>query len=80
MRRATITLPDDLDQAIEAFMKDQPVAATLTAVAQAALREYLIQRGYLPSGKTFWLTPAEHGSGDSTVSLDHDRVFAEEHI
>jgi hypothetical protein len=80
MRRATITIPDDLDQALEAFMKDQAVAATLTAVAQTALREFLVQRGYLPSGKRFWLTPAEHGSDESSVSLEHDRVFAEEHV
>lgn len=47
MRRATITLPDELEEALEAYRRDQEVPPALTAVAQVAIREYLAGRGYL---------------------------------
>ena len=45
MKRATITLPDDLEQALERFVDEQDVPVQLTAVVQAAVREYLGERG-----------------------------------
>jgi hypothetical protein len=38
MNRATITLPDDLEQALERFVEEQEVSVQLTAVVQAAVR------------------------------------------
>jgi predicted transcriptional regulator len=77
MRRATVTLTDDLEQALEAYREAQDVSPTLTAITQAALREYLAQRGFLRTRRTFWLTPAEQGSGDPHASRDHNRYVAE---
>ncbi len=41
MRRATITLPDGLDEEVERFRRDQPARPSLTSVVQAALERYL---------------------------------------
>ena len=79
MRRATITLPDELEIALEAYLNSQDVPLPLTAVAQAALREYLARRGFVSSSvdRTFRITPAERGSGVRDVSSEHDRHFSE---
>ena len=79
MKRATITLPDELEGALEAYRRSQDVPLALTAVAQAALREYLERRGFLssPAGRSFMITPAEKGSTSNNVSAEHDRYFAE---
>ena len=79
MKRATITLPDELEDALEAYRRSQEVPLALTAVTQAALREYLGRRGFLspPAGREFVITPAETGSGSNDVSAEHDRYFAE---
>ncbi|HZQ97193.1 MAG TPA: hypothetical protein VFC93_00095 [Chloroflexota bacterium] len=37
MRRTTITLPDELSDAIERLRRDQPVPAPLSGVVQAAI-------------------------------------------
>ena len=79
MKRATITLPDELEEALEAYRRSQDVPLPLTALTQAALREYLEKRGYLSpsSGRTFGITPSERGSGMRDVSSEHDRYLAE---
>jgi hypothetical protein len=77
MRRATITLPDEMQIAVEAYIRAQEATPTLNAVVQAALREFLDARGFLAPREPFWLTPAEHGSGHRDTSRDHDRVLAE---
>ncbi len=77
MRRATVTLTDEIENALEAYQQAQDVQPSLTAITQAALREYLAQRGFLRTRRTFWLTPAEHGSGDPYASRDHNRTVAE---
>ncbi len=79
MKRATITLPDELEYALEAYRRSQDVPLPLTALTQAALREYLARRGFLsPSEKRpFKVTPAKKGSGTKDVSSEHDRYFAE---
>jgi len=48
MKRATITLPDDIEQVLAAYLDEQEVPLALTAVVQTALRDYLAERGYLP--------------------------------
>jgi metal-responsive CopG/Arc/MetJ family transcriptional regulator len=47
MKRATMTFPDDLAQAVEEYVRAQEAPPALTAVVQAALREYLRERGFL---------------------------------
>lgn len=76
MKRATITVTDELEEALEAYRRDQEVPPGFTAVTQAALREYLMSRGYLPHTRPLRLTPAEEGSGHSDVSRNHDRYLA----
>jgi hypothetical protein len=76
MKRATITLPDDLEQALERFVDEQDIPVQLTAVVQAAVREYLGERGYLPSASKLRIRPAERGSGKDDVSASHDRYLS----
>lgn len=83
MRRVTITVPDELEQALVEYQQAQDVPPTLTAIVQTALRYYLeqqdpwIRRGYRPAPGPFHITPDEHGSGRSDISVNHDRVAAE---
>ena len=80
MKRATITLPDELEEALAAYRRSQELPLPFTALTQAALREYLEKRGFLPpssSGRTFVITPSGHGSGKSDVSSEHDRYLSE---
>lgn len=77
MRRATVTLTDELEQALDAYIEKQPVTPTLTAVVQAALRDFLAAQSSDDQPKKFWLTPAEIGSGDPHASRDHNRILAD---
>jgi hypothetical protein len=78
MRRATITLPDEIEQALDAYFDDQQIQPALTAVVQAALRDYLAERGYFPSAHPLKVTPAKQGSGRQDISAAHDRYLAEQ--
>jgi hypothetical protein len=78
MKRATITMSDEIEAAVEAYRRDQEAPLPLTSLAETALREFLIERGYLPSGRILYLTPAEKGTGKHDVSTNHDRYFADE--
>lgn len=83
MRRVTVTLPDDLEQALIEYQQAQDVPPSLTAIVQQAIRQYLAQRGpfggraFIPAQGPLWFTPDEHGSGRSDISVNHDRVAAE---
>jgi Arc/MetJ-type ribon-helix-helix transcriptional regulator len=72
MKRATMTLPDDLAKAVDEYVQAQEARPALTAVMQTALREYLRQRGYLREYRPLKITPAKKGSGRSDVSKNHD--------
>jgi len=78
MRRATVTIPDDLEASLEAYDRQQDVSPSLTAVLQSALREYLARRGFRAAPKTLRITPAKRGSGARDVSIRHDSYLAEE--
>jgi hypothetical protein len=71
MKRATMTLPDDLAEAVDRYMKAQEVRPPLTTVVQAALREYLRERGFLRTYRPLKITP-KGDSGRSDVSINHD--------
>ena len=75
MRRATVTISEELDASLNAYMNRQEVTPALTAVVQTALREYLARRGYTSTGK-FRITPARKGSGFRDTSIRHDRYLA----
>ncbi len=76
MRRATVTIDSNLDEALRNYVSGMEAAPTLTAIVQAALREYLVRRGALAPSRPFHITPAKKGSGKSDVSKNHDRYFA----
>jgi len=78
MRRATVTIPDDLEASLEAYDRQQDVSPSLTAVLQSALREYLARRGFRAAPKTLRITPAKRGSGARDVSIRHDSYLAKE--
>lgn len=71
MKRATVTLPDDLADAVESYTRAQNVPPALTAVVQTALREYLRERGFLRSYRPLKLEPLGD-SGRSDISVNHD--------
>jgi metal-responsive CopG/Arc/MetJ family transcriptional regulator len=76
MRRATVTIPDDLAKAVESYVRAQEARPALTTVVQAALRQYLTERGYLRAAGRLRITPVRCGSGRRDVSLAHDRYLA----
>jgi hypothetical protein len=76
MKRATMTLPDDLAEAVETYQRAQEAPPNLTTVVQAALRQFLGERGFLPVRRTMKITPAKKGSGRRDVSQEHDRYLA----
>jgi hypothetical protein len=47
---------------LERFVDEQAVPVQLNAVVQAAVREYLCERGYLPSKSALRIRPAKQGS------------------
>jgi hypothetical protein len=82
MRRATITLPDDLEAELESYLETQDATPSLTSMVEAALRRYLAEkrleaRQYRPPEKPLRVTSAKKGSGAGDASLDHDRYLAE---
>lgn len=71
MKRASMTLPDDLAEAVERYTQAQEAPPALTTVVQAALREYLRERGYLRQYRPLKITP-KGNSGRRDVSREHD--------
>jgi len=76
MKRATITIQDDLETVLDSYVKSQEVPPTLTALVQAALGEFLARRGAAPPANPLRITPAKKGSGKSDISRRHDEYFA----
>ncbi|HSS97827.1 MAG TPA: hypothetical protein VLK33_12390 [Terriglobales bacterium] len=75
MKRATMTLPDDLAEAVEDYRQAQEASPSLTTVVQAALREYLRERGFLGKYRPLKIE-AVGRSGRRDVSEKHDEYFA----
>ena len=78
MRCATVTISDDLEDSLDAYNRQQDVSPSLTAVLQAALREYLARRGFGAAPKALRVTPAKKGSGARDAGVRHDRYLANE--
>jgi len=68
MKRATMTVPDDLAEAVDNHLRAQEIPPTLTAIVQTVLREYLRERGFLPVRRPLKIRPAKRGSGRSDVN------------
>jgi hypothetical protein len=76
MRRATITLSDDIAEAVDEYLRAQEAPPALTTVVQAAMRQYLSERGFLRTYKPLKIRPAKTGSGSSDGSVNHDLYLA----
>lgn len=46
MKRTTVAIPQELEKALEAYLRDLEIPPSPAALMQAALTEYLRQRGY----------------------------------
>ena len=57
MKRATISLQDDLAEGVDNYLQAQEVRPALTSVMHAALREYLGARGFLRVRRPSRMTP-----------------------
>ena len=66
-----MTFPDDIAEAMENYVRAQEAPPALTTVVQAALREYLRERGFLRTYRPLKLEPLGN-SGRSDVSVNHD--------
>jgi hypothetical protein len=76
MKRATMTLPDDLAEAMDNYLQAQETPPALTTVVQAALRQYLGERGFLRPYRPLKIRTAKHGSASSDGSINHDLYIA----
>ena len=76
MKRATITIPDDLDQALAAYGRDQDLPDEVGALVEAALRNLLANHGYLTPFRPLHITPIEHDGDETDISINHDWYVA----
>lgn len=81
MRRATITLTDEIEERLERFLSDREPRPSLAAVLQAALTNYLDHeawqaRSFRPARGALRVSSAREGSGHEDTSLQHDTVMA----
>jgi hypothetical protein len=78
MKRATITLTNELEVALQQYLASQETPPSLTTVVQVALRDFLQlqklkERGFREAKGTPRLSAAKKGSGLKDVSSRHDR-------
>jgi hypothetical protein len=83
MKRATITIPDDLEAELNSYMGAQDAPPSLTGLVEVALRRFLEEkrleaRQYRPPRRRLVITPADTGSGRHDVSVEHDRYLAKD--
>ena len=76
MRRATITIGDEIAAQLDSWMRQQDAAPSVTAVVQSALKEFLALRGFTTTSWKLRITPSRKGSGSHDVSVAHDRYLA----
>ena len=82
MKRATITIPDELERDLERYLAGQDPPPTLAALVQSALRRYLAEeqlrlRDYRPPRGPLRVKPAVRGSRLQDVAERHDSYLAE---
>lgn len=80
MMNATITLPDELVDALETYRQERCLPDALGSVMEAIVREYLTSHGYLmpKTPRRGRISVIEHGSGPRDVSVKHDHYLAED--
>lgn len=80
MKRTTITIPDELEAELDAYLAEQEPQPSLTGVIQTALRVYLEERkwkerGYRAPQSRLQIPVAEKGSGRKDISEKHDKYL-----
>jgi len=81
MRRATITIPEDLDAELARYLASQPAPPALATLVQTALRRFLAEEELrcrdfrLPPGP-LRIRPDGTGSGLADVAERHDDYLA----
>lgn len=83
MRRATITIPDDLERELQNWLDTQPAPPSLAKILQAALRGFLAEKKlealeYRPASGPLSVGVAARGSGHRDASVEHDAHLAAE--
>ena len=78
MRRATVTIDDELEGLLDAYIGKQDVSPSLNRVVHTALDEFLARRGFSGKPKRLRITPASKGSGQRDISVRHDFYLTEE--
>jgi hypothetical protein len=72
MRRATVTIPEELEKAMESYRGDLDFPPSLAQLTQAALAEYLSRRGYdtegSSSGRPTMMEDAPRNKGGKTAA------------
>jgi hypothetical protein len=82
MRRATVTIPDELDKELQDWLATQAAPPSLAKVLQAALRVFLREKKleaveYHAAAAPFAISSSRSGSGHRDVSVEHDAHIAE---
>lgn len=81
MRRATISIPPDLERDLNRYLESLPARPSLAVLVQSALRRFLAEeelrkRDFRPAEGPLRIHPAAHGSGLSDVAERHDTYLA----
>ena len=81
MKRATITIPDDLEQELNAYLERQEMPTPLTSLIQTALRAFLKEqkwkeRDYRAPQTKLDVPISKSGSGLGNISVDHDEFLS----
>ena len=84
MKRATMTIPDDLERDLNTYIDAQETRPSLTVIFQAALRQYLQERlllkmrRYRAPKRRLKVSPAKCGSGIVDISARHDKYIGDQ--
>jgi len=76
VKRVTVTISEDLADAVDRYARSHGARPAWTNIIQKAMREYLAERGCLQSRRALRIRPASRGSGLRDVSEAHDRHVA----
>ena len=76
MKQITTLLADPIAQALTSYIGSQNMPLTEDIIVNAAIEQFLIQQGFLPTfKKRLVLTPEVEGSGYHDTALRHDQAF-----
>ena len=77
MQTRSFVLSPEVEAMLEVFQRVEAIESDLSGIVDAAVREYLTTRGYVPPRGPLRITPVAGGGDDPFASVEHDRVLAE---